>query len=123
MSHHNTAGRSCVLVLHPDRTITSARLEPDSALTQLYSLIECTAVDVVRLTTTIDMWLDDEGLCKGAPFNPDATLLAAHHGYHHQPYYGTAVIAASDHDGNTINLTDEQTLVILTHLDRTIQPA
>lgn len=39
----------------------------DAFLHELYRLIDCRNVDVISLTATIDMWVDDEGLIVGEP--------------------------------------------------------
>ncbi len=64
-------------------------------------------VDVVALTDTIDMWLNDEGIYQCEP-NPAATLLAADLSGHgvHQMFYGPAVFTGGcDEDGTTLGLS------------------
>jgi Domain of unknown function (DUF3846) len=107
----------CALVLTPDGGISEIDLpsETHAVLEALYKAIGCDAVDVVRLTTQLDMWVDDEGLFTQVP-NPVATAFARRYGRTAQTYHGPAVITGVDGDGNTISLTAEQARGILTHL-------
>lgn len=91
-------------------------MNPKGTLHELYRLIGCSLVDVVRLTDVIDMWLDDEGLYNSQTVNRLATLLARTYGFTHQPYFGTAVIARCDRNGNTAGLTDGQLAQLETRL-------
>lgn len=108
------------VVLTPDGILREVQLPADSSaqLAELYRLIGCSAVDVVRLTSRLDMWLDDEGLLVGKPVNRKATLLAQHFGYRHQPYVGTVVLTGSgDATGDTTSLSADLAMLLpdLTH--------
>jgi hypothetical protein len=104
------------ITIHPDGTVTDISLHTGSDLLQtLYSEIGCRAVDLVALTSTLDMWVDDEGIYQ-QPVNPIATALARRHGFTWQPYHGPAVLCS--HDGpDTIGLTHAQLRALLTQLD------
>jgi hypothetical protein len=108
---------SCALVLHPGGSVTDLTLPSTShdRLALMYNTIGCQAVDVVRLTSQVDMWVDDEGLFT-QPVNPVATTLARHYGYTWQPYHGPAILAGFDEDGNTTNLSRDQVVALLTRL-------
>ena len=83
---------------------------PATAAEQLDTLrtaIGCDTVDVVRLTTHLDMWLDDEGMVVDQPVvNKAATILAHHFGYHSQLYFGPAVLTGgTDRNGELLPIT------------------
>jgi hypothetical protein len=105
------------IVLHPDGNIEEINLPADTRenLAAMYKAIGCSLVDVVRLTTTLDMWLDDEGMYT-QPVNLPATALARKHGYVWQPYHGTVVLCGVDEDGNSIDLTGDQMRGLLAHM-------
>lgn len=102
------------LVLHPDGNITELPLpaDADECRAEICRAIGCSLLDVVSLTTKLHMWIDDEGLYT-QPMNPIATALARRHGYIWQPYFGTAVLAGVDEEGETINLTSDQVVGVL----------
>lgn len=85
-------------------TITTAgemrdvELDGDYKLAGLYAEIGCSLVEVVRLTDTLDMWVDEEFLYSGQPVNIAATLLAQAFGWTHQLYHGAVVLA--EHTGS-----------------------
>ncbi|MFB9558683.1 DUF3846 domain-containing protein [Streptomyces roseoviridis] len=85
-------------------------------LTAMYSVLRCNYVDVVRLTTQLDMWIDDEGLYNH-PVNPVATLLAQRYGWTYQPYHGPVLLTGgADDNGETIPLNVDKTKALLTSL-------
>jgi hypothetical protein len=104
------------LVITPEGEV-STRQMPDNegdTLTFLRTHIACDYIDLARLTTTLDMWLDDEGMFN-RPVNLLATVLAQAYGLTSQNYYGTAVITG--HDGpDTKGLTDDQVRILLAQL-------
>ncbi|WP_188113032.1 DUF3846 domain-containing protein [Mycobacterium simiae] len=104
------------LVIHPDGTLADISLHPgDDYLHTLYSEIGCQTVDLVALTSALDMWVDDEGIYQ-QPVNPIATALARRYGFTWQAYHGPAVLCG--HDGPaTIGLTHSQLRTLLTQLD------
>lgn len=103
------------LLVAEDGTVSEIHLPAGHTLLALRRAIGCARVDVVRLTTTLDMWIDDDGLYT-KPVNPAATLLARRYGKTWQDYHGPAVIAGLNAEGDTIGLTDEQTVGVLTAL-------
>lgn len=91
------------------------------SLQTLYAAIDCQTVDAVDLSDQLTMWIDDEGAINGSPVNRAATLLYAAHRPPHQHYYGHAVITGgTDHHGNTLGLTQDQTTALIEfHLTQT----
>ncbi|WP_433144999.1 DUF3846 domain-containing protein [Actinomadura nitritigenes] len=69
--------------------------------------IGCTYFEVVRLTDALDMWVDEEGAYSKV-VNGYATSLAQRYGHLRQPFWGTALFATSDHEGNTLGLLPDQ---------------
>jgi hypothetical protein len=96
-----------VVTITPDGEVRDAELDADNVLAGLYEQIGCDMVDLVRLTPTLDMWLDDEGLVTGQPVNIVATWLARAFGWRHQPYFGTVVLAEHDDAGDTVSIRAE----------------
>ncbi|PRH79037.1 hypothetical protein C6N75_11755 [Streptomyces solincola] len=108
------------LLLRPDSTFEVLDWPSSgSGLPTLYRAIECTAVDVVRITPELDMWLNDEGMIDGTPINRWATAVYAAHRPPHQWYHGNVVLTGgADSHGNTIGLTDQQVIDLTAdHLD------
>lgn len=105
---------NAALVIYPDGDVIEIPLGDDSLKT-MCAAIGCSLVDVVRLTSRIDMWIDDEGLYNH-PVNPAATALARHYGFVWQPYHGPVVLTSVDRDGNTLELTKDQLVALLTRL-------
>jgi hypothetical protein len=103
------------LVLHEDGGITEIPAPGIIGLAALRAAIGCAYVDVVRLTSVLDMWVDDEGMYNH-PINIVATALARRYGYTWQPYHGPALIAGLTSDGDTIGLTPDQAHGVLTAL-------
>ena len=72
-------------------------------------------IDVVGLTESVDMWVNDEGLFLCEP-NPLATMLAAGLADRDlaQPFFGPAVFTGScDEAGTTLGLTVAQLAEVL----------
>jgi 2-keto-3-deoxy-galactonokinase len=104
------------LVIHPDGTVTDPVLaEHDNTLTAIRELLDADAVDCVGLTSTLDMWLDDEGLFT-AELNSVATVLARHYGHMWQPYHGPVLLCGVDNEGASVDLSHEQLHALLTRL-------
>ncbi|MEU7032014.1 DUF3846 domain-containing protein [Streptomyces sp. NPDC046275] len=93
--------------------------ESTQNLRALRSAIGCTTVDVVDVTDTLSMWLDDEGLFAENPrVNIPAFRLFAHYGTPHQRYFGNAVFTGgTDPNGDTLGLTEDAILgLLMNHL-------
>ncbi|MDN5917933.1 MAG: DUF3846 domain-containing protein [Pseudonocardia sp.] len=98
------------LALTPSGNLFDVRLPREAdgtTLKGLYATIDCDLVDVVGLTSTLDMWVDDEGLSNGAEINWPATGLAGVYGHTSQSYGGTVVLTEHDDEGNTVSLRPE----------------
>jgi hypothetical protein len=92
-----------------DGSVQKVEMPTNAILAGLYAAIGCTAVDVVRLTDQLDMWIDDEGLYNSQA-NPLATTLAHHFQRdipprYRQPYFGTAMFLGIDQaTGETLSM-------------------
>lgn len=107
---------TAALIVHPDGTAYEVNLKPDhNHLALMREHLDCQLVDVVALTSRLDMWIDDEGLYNH-PVNPIATALAQHHGFTWQPYHGPALLCGVDDEGNSIDLDTHQMRALLTQL-------
>ena len=120
-SHSNLD--DAALVIHPDGRVTDVVLGKgaDNHLAVMYREIGCQHVDVVALTTTIDMWLDDEGLYT-QEHNPIATALAESYGFTSQPYFGP-VLLCSHRGATVVNLSRDQITAIRARLNDRYDPA
>jgi len=101
-----------VVILRVDGGVDCRPAPAVVRLDTLRDLIGCAYVDVVRLTSRLDMWIDDEGVYTQPP-NPVATALAQRYGRTWQSYHGTVVLAAFNEDGDTIGLTPAQVRGVL----------
>lgn len=63
-----------------------------------------------RLPSDIDIFCNEEGKLKGLPFNLIGTLLYANP---HDCIVGTAVIVASNADGDSLWLSDDQVNLVI----------
>lgn len=108
---------TAALVVHPDGEIVDVNLksDADNHLALMRKHIGCRMVDVVALTSRIDMWLDDEGL-HTQPANPVATALARHYGFTHQAYHGPVLLCGVTEDGESVDLDVDQLRALLTRL-------
>lgn len=112
-----------------DGSVQKVEILTNAILAGLYAAIGCTAVDVVRLTDQLDMWVDDEGLYNSS-INPLATKLAHHFqsdipARYRQPYFGTAVFLGIDQNtGETLSMIGaaQLTAAELTQLHNTLKP-
>ncbi|MFI0742815.1 DUF3846 domain-containing protein [Streptomyces sp. NPDC021100] len=85
----------------------------DARLTALRSVLRCDAVDVVALTSALNMWLDDEGFYSH-PVNRIATALAARFGFVHQDYHGPVLLTGgADAEGDALPLSEDKLLALL----------
>ncbi|HBF82633.1 MAG TPA: hypothetical protein DD420_22685 [Streptomyces sp.] len=107
------------LLVTPEMDLVPIDLPADSStrLAVMRAVIRCERVDVVALTTRMDMWIDDEGLYRH-PVNKLATLLARRFGFTFQDYYGPVLLTGgADAEGNTLPLTKDKLLGVLTSLE------
>lgn len=105
------------LVIRPNGDLVEVDLKPKTShLSLMREHLGCSAVDVVRLTSELDMWIDDEGLYT-QPVNMPATILARRYGYTWQPYHGPALVCSVDGDGYSTNMTPDQTRAVLLALE------
>ncbi|HLT11531.1 MAG TPA: DUF3846 domain-containing protein [Micromonosporaceae bacterium] len=113
---------AAALIVHPDGRVDEVDLaSTPSTLKLFYEQLECTDVDVVRLTDSVDMWLDGEGLITGRALNVAATLLARLYGLTHQGYVGPCLLCRVDDDGDSVNLTADQVTAFRAKLDDIIR--
>jgi hypothetical protein len=111
-----TATLATAVLLTPEANIVPITLpvDGDDRLKVMRAVIRCDLVDVVALTSRLDMWLDDEGLYNH-PVNKLATALAARHGFAWQPYHGPVLLTGgADDEGETLPLSVEQVRALLT---------
>lgn len=66
----------------------------------LRDTIGCQYVDVLRLSDSVDCWIDDEGLLNGSEPNVFGSLLAGTD----QVIHGTMLFASTNSDGDTVGL-------------------
>lgn len=80
------------------------------------SVIRCERVDVVALTTRIDMWFDDEYLYNYEDdINYAATILARRYIPNAAPYHGPVLVTGgADENGDTVPLDRDKLLALLT---------
>ncbi|ROO82599.1 uncharacterized protein DUF3846 [Actinocorallia herbida] len=103
------------LLIALDGTVSELDLPKNDNLDVLVKATGGRLVDVVQLTTQIDMWIDDEGVFTSEP-NRTATALAKSFGFVHQDYYGPVVLAGFSRSGDTVNLTADQAAALRTRL-------
>ncbi|WP_420878946.1 DUF3846 domain-containing protein [Rhodococcus sp. (in: high G+C Gram-positive bacteria)] len=110
------------LRISTDSNITRVDLKEGGrdTLAGLTAEIGCRHVDVVSLRDgnggTIDMWVDDEGVY-GSEMNPAASAVALLlEPTIVQAFFGNAVFAAHNSEGDTVALSDRQIGVILDKL-------
>jgi len=89
---------------------------------QLCQLIGCDLFDVVGLVDGIDLFVDDEGINRGAALNLPATVLAHVLGTS-AVLFGTAIAVSVDEEGETIGLTDDQVARICAAMRQRPDPA
>jgi hypothetical protein len=110
------------ILITPNADIVEIDLPHSSTerLTVMRAILRCDRVDVVALTTRLDMWIDDEGLYNH-PVNPLASALAVRHGFNFQPYHGPVLLTGGpDADGDTLPLTLDKVRALLTSLEDAI---
>ncbi|MCT2591136.1 DUF3846 domain-containing protein [Streptomyces sp. N2-109] len=93
----------------------------DDHLIVMRAVLRCQRVDLVALTSHLDMWVDDEFLYNYPDeINPFATLLARRYGFTHQPYHGPVLLTGgADQDGETLPLTLDRARALLAALHDT----
>ena len=104
---HPDADLLHVVVVEPDGTATRQEWPHDQTLACLQQAVGG-LFDVVRLSPDLDLWLNDEGLITGLPYNPVASLIAGSYGFTHQGYVGTVVFTGgAGTAGETLSLSPE----------------
>lgn len=91
--------------------------EADSEIGEAISTqIGCTVLDVVHLSSTIDLWVDDEGMMVEQPqINAFATWVIRQYGSTHHLLFGTVVFTGGvDAEGHTLSLSAEAKQELLT---------
>jgi hypothetical protein len=96
------------LVIEVDATTRRVTLG-DNTLQGFYRELHCRTVDVVRLSPSLDMWVDDEGAIVMDPeINHASTAIAHLHGHDGQPYFGPAIFTGGANDaGDSQSLSDD----------------
>ena len=105
------------LLLKPDDSqLWGVELRQDngSTLNSLYHYLDCRAVDVIRLTDSIDLWVDDEAMLVSEPqVNTVLTNITIAFGHYFQPIHGAGLfLSGNDKTGATETLTPEQVSII-----------
>lgn len=106
------------LLITAEADIVPVNLPADTGarLAVMRSVIRCETVDVVGLTSRLDMWLDDEGLYNH-PVNKIATALAVRFGFTWQDYHGPVLLTGgADAEGETLPLSKDKVLALLASL-------
>lgn len=89
---------------------------------QLFRAIGCDLFDVVGLVDGIDLFVDDEGISRGAPLNLPGIVLAHLLGAS-AVLFGTVVAVNVDEEGKTVGLTDDQVARIRRAMQQRSDPA
>ena len=72
--------------------------------------------DVVALSASLDMWVNDEGSLIGLPVNRVATGVARRFGKRDKPYWGPVVFTGgADAEGHTLPLSDLMVNAVVYH--------
>ena len=111
-----------VIELCVDGHITEQTFSTEGTGAQLCQLIGCDLFDVVGLVDGIDLFVDDEGINRGAALNLPATVLAHVLGAS-AVLFGTAIAVSVDEEGETIGLTDDQVARICAAMRQRPDPA
>lgn len=98
----------------PELWDVELRQENGSTLSSLYHHLNCRTVDVIRLTDSIDLWVDDEAMLVSEPeVNHVLTNITIAFGHYFQPIHGAGVfLSGNDKTGATESLSPEQVSVI-----------
>lgn len=104
---------TALLIGHDDRlTDLALPADPQDRVTAIQRHMACRIVSIVRLTTSLDLWLDDAPLRTG-PANLAATALARRYGHHGRYLHGHVIITAA---GPVTSLSRDQLLALAAHL-------
>lgn len=85
-----------ILINPTDKSVTSVEIEGD--LKSFYENLQCSTVELVRISETTDLWVDEEGLLKDNP-GP----FFAIRGNEYKPFCGRGLILSHDDEGNFIS--------------------
>lgn len=102
------------VVMGTDESVTVVDLDgPDGTLKVLQTAVDGW-VQVVDLTSTMSIWVNEEGKLNGLPHNKIATDIFQRRFGAVDVMVGNAVLTGgTDSDGETLGLTDEQVAVII----------
>lgn len=118
-----TSGTAITAIqIKADGHVLSRPLSSNDTGRSLCNAIGCDLFDVVSLDEGIDLFVDDEGINRGAPLNLVATVLAHVLGSR-AVLFGTAVAVSTDAAGETIGLSPAQTSRITDALQHRPAPA
>jgi hypothetical protein len=114
------SAKSGALLITPNGDIVEIDLpaEGRDRMVVLYAVLRCTEYDVVRVSSSLDMWIDGEYLYNH-PDEPNipATLFLTHFGDVTQMICGPVLITGgADAEGDTLPLSRHQLLAVLTKL-------
>jgi hypothetical protein len=102
------------VVMGTDESVTVVDLDgPDGTLKVLQTAVDGW-VQVVDLTSTMSIWVNEEGKMNGLPYNKIATDIFQRRFGAVDVMVGNAVLTGgTDSEGETLGLTDEQVAVII----------
>jgi hypothetical protein len=102
------------VVMGTDESVTVVDLDgPDGTLKVLQTAVDGW-VQVVDLTSTMSIWVNEEGKLNGLPYNKIATDIFQRRFGAVDVMVGNAVLTGgTDSDGETLGLTDEQVAMII----------
>lgn len=113
------------LLLTPNGDVVEINLPPDdrSGLIVMYAVLRCDAVDCIRVTSSIDMWVDDEYLYT-RPEEPNfyATAFLTQFGQVTQVIHGPVLITGgAGRQGETLPLTWDKLHAVLAKLQDSVE--
>lgn len=100
------------ILINTDGTVQDVTSnEGEDTLRFMYRVLNVQMVELVSLTDTLDLWIDEEGMYSGQEPNEPATRFAARHGFRNPwgiPLMGPVLIlGGTDEEGDTRSLAAE----------------